>query len=135
MKITFRSLIPGINSLFSNKQSVLDREFTEQEIGAAFGHTLKKLREYKALTLTALSKAIDIPNPTINRYENGVNIPTITQAIKITDYFELSVELFVIMGLCGIYENMDIIPFYQKIMDTIQEARKQAVINKAKKRH
>lgn len=134
MKVAFKSILPSINALFSDKQDILNREFTEAEIGAAFGFTLKKLREYKGLSLTALSKEIDVPNPTINRYENGVNIPTITQAIKITDFFDLSIELFILMGLCAIYEETDIIAHYQRLQNAIQAAQRQAVIDRARKK-
>ena len=134
MKITFKSILPSFNKIFADKQAILDKEFTEAEISKAFGVTLKKLREFKGLSLTALSKEVDIPNPTINRYENGVNIPTITQAIKITDYFDLSIELFVLMGLCALYEGTDITVHYQRLQNALQEAQRQAVIDRARKK-
>lgn len=134
MKIAFKSVLPNINALFSDRQEILNREFTEEEISKAFGYTLKKLREYKGMSLTALSKEIDIPNPTINRYENGVNIPTITQAIKITDYFDLQIELFIIMGLCAIYEEADIINLYESLQKALKGAQRQAVLDRARKK-
>ena len=70
----------------------LSENFTEREIGKAFGNSLKKLRSHLKLSLNALSSLVDIPNPTINRYENGINIPTITQALKLSEFFHLSIE-------------------------------------------
>lgn len=76
-----------------------DLDFTELEIGKAFGKSLKALRKKKGFTLDELSKAVDIPNPTINRYENGINIPTITQALKLADFFEVTIEEMVARGI------------------------------------
>ena len=70
---------------------------------------------------------MDIPNPTINRYENGINIPTITQAVKLADYFDLSIELFIAMGLAAIYEDMDII-------EQVEKLERAMILARAKKR-
>lgn len=90
MRLKFQDLAP---SKFS------EREFTEAEISKAFGNSLKALRSYKKLSLNALSEKVDIPNPTINRYENGINIPTITQALKLTDFFNVTIEEMVVFGM------------------------------------
>lgn len=119
MKLKFDTILIGMGEKLNGKKEILDREYTEEEIGQAFGHTLKLLREYEDLSLKALSKEIDIPFQTINRYENGVNIPTITQAIKIADYFHMSIELFVIFGLTSIHEHIDVLPYYQKLKSAI----------------
>lgn len=123
MKIKFKNVLVGANEHLKLPKEVAEKEFTENEIGAAFGCTLKKLREYKGLSLNALSKAVDIPNPTINRYENGINIPTIAQAIKLADYFDLSIEIFVAMGLAVIYENTDIVAQYERLEKAMILAR------------
>lgn len=115
MKIRFKNILGSMGNQLHQKKDIIEREFTENEISEAFGYTIKKLREYKKLSLNALSKEVDIPNPTINRYENGINIPTITQAVKLADYFDLSIELCIIMGLAAIHENADIISQYKKL--------------------
>lgn len=127
MKIKFKNILVGADKRLHLKKEIAEREFTESEISAAFGYTLKKLREHKGLSLNALSKEVDIPNPTINRYENGINIPTITQAVKLADYFDLSIELFIAMGLAAIYEDMDII-------EQVEKLERAMILARAKKR-
>lgn len=75
------------------------KDFSEREISKAFGNSLKKLRWSRGLSLNALSEYTDMPNPTINRYENGINIPTITQALKLAQFFGVSVEEMIGFGL------------------------------------
>ena len=76
----------------------LSKQFTEAEIGKAFGSSLKKLRTHLKLSLNAFGALVDIPNPTINRYENGINIPAITQALKLAEFFHLSIEEMIFLG-------------------------------------
>lgn len=95
MKPTFRNTIYGV----SLPKELYEKDFTETEISKAFGFSLRKLRTYKNLSLNALSEKVDIPNPTINRYENGINIPTITQAIKLTEFFNVSIEEMILFGI------------------------------------
>ena len=108
MKLTFRNTIDGV----SFPKELCEKDFTETEISKAFGLSLRKLRTNKKLSLNALSEKIDIPNPTINRYENGINIPTITQAIKITEFFNVSIEEMIFFGI--IDENGEKITEYCK---------------------
>lgn len=109
MKLKFQNTISGI--------AIAEQEFTETQISRAFGRSLRALRTYKKLSLNALSEETDIPNPTINRYENGINIPTITQAIKLTDYFGVTIEEMIVFGVideCG-----------EKIVNLCQERENQ----------
>ena len=75
------------------------------EIAQCFGLALKTVRKIKGVSLAKMKKEIDIPSQTINRYENGINIPTIPQAIKIVTYFDLNIELFIFLGLAGLKEG------------------------------
>lgn len=115
MKIRFETLTFGFNGQLKGENSYAGREFDESELYKAFGHTLKTLREHKKLTLKKLSEEIEMPPQTINRYENGENIPTIIQALKIADYFNMSIELFILMGIIAIEENADILPLYDQL--------------------
>lgn len=123
MKVKFKNVLVGANNFLTVPKEVAEREFTENEIGEAFGYTIKELRKHKKLSLAALGKEVDLPAQTINRYENGINIPTITQAVKIADYFDLSIELFIAMGLAAIYENMDIVNQYERLEKAMILAR------------
>lgn len=134
MNIKFRDFLTIYVDLFPISPELLNREFTETEIANAFGVTLRALREHKNFSLNGLSAEIDIPNPTINRYENGINIPTITQAVKIVSFFNLPFEMFVLLGMCNIYEKMEIAKAYDKFQNDIAEAHKKAVINRAQRK-
>ena len=123
MKISFETLTFGFNSQLKSENPYKGREFDETELYKAFGYTLKKLREYKKLSLKSLGECIDMPPQTINRYENGTNIPTIIQALKIADFFNLSIELFILMGLIAIEENADILPLYDKLDEAMKIAK------------
>lgn len=96
MKIRFENY-------YGEGNAILDRDFEENEIAEAFGRSLKTLREYKKLSLRDLSKEVDIPNPTLSRYESGQNIPSITQGIKICGFFDMNIESFVQYGLMDKY--------------------------------
>lgn len=123
MKISFKNLLIGFDDILNMKGDFADREFDENEIGKAFGITLKALRASKKLSLKNLSNIIDIPDATINRYENGINIPTITQAIKISEFFEIPIEIFVLLGLEHMENPIDIAENYQKLLAAFAEAR------------
>ena len=134
MELKFRDIMTIYSDMFPISPTLLDQVFTEEEIGKAFGVTLRALRECKGYSLNALSREIDIPNPTINRYENGINIPTITQAVKIVAFFHMPFDMFLLLGICNIYENMPIAPAYEKFQNDMEERRRQRVINHAKTR-
>lgn len=118
MKLTFRNL----TLLFKNymdpakiDEKIMEREFTENEIGEAFGIALKALRTHKGYSIDKLAKLIDMQNSTLNRYENGLRVPSIAQAIKIADYFGVNIEMMVMMGLAAKEEGADIGTLYDQI--------------------
>lgn len=118
MKLTFRNL----TLLFKNymdpakiDEKIMEREFTENEIGEAFGIALKALRTHKGYSIDKLAKLIDMQNSTLNRYENGLRVPSIAQAIKIADYFGVNIEMMVMMGLAAKEEGADIGALYDQI--------------------
>ena len=118
MKLTFRNL----TLLFKNymdpakiDEKIMEREFTENEIGEAFGIALKALRTHKGYSIDKLAKLIDMQNSTLNRYENGLRVPSIAQAIKIADYFGVNIEMMVMMGLAAKEEGADIGTLYDQM--------------------
>ncbi len=68
----------------------------------AFGNSLTRIMQFTKTNPTFLSKKIEIPQQTIYRYAIGENEPTISQAIKICNYFNLTLNAFI---NCGIIEN------------------------------
>lgn len=136
MKLKYKDLLAGQVEIFKVRlpnPEILEREFDETELARAFGLTLKTLRNYKKMSLNALSQEVGIPNPTINRYENAVNIPTIPQAMKLSSYFGMSVELFTVFGLANINDGMDIVEYYEKIISAFERTKREVVIARAKK--
>ena len=53
---------------------------------------LKKLREKKKLSQIALSMKIGVSQEIISQYELGTTLPTVTNLIKLADYFNCSLE-------------------------------------------
>ena len=123
MKIRFETLTFGFNGQLKGDNPYAGREFDESELYKAFGYTLKILREHKKLTLKKLGEEIEMPPQTINRYENGENIPTIIQALKIADYFNMSIELFILMGIIAIEESADILPLYNQLDKAMEKLK------------
>ncbi|UYY90714.1 helix-turn-helix domain-containing protein [Weissella confusa] len=64
---------------------------------------LKKLRNDKGETLSALSKQVGISQPTLSRYESGDRKPKYEQLIKLADYYGVSVPY--LQGATDIKEN------------------------------
>lgn len=56
---------------------------------------LKELRQAKGMTRAQLSKAIDIPERTIARWENSETDMYLRTAIKLSEFFEVSLDEFV----------------------------------------
>lgn len=105
MKTVVRDILGDIIERIPNNcrnDAIFDSQIDESEIGQAFGLALKAARKVKDVSLIKLSEAVDIPNPSISRYENGLVVPTIPQAVKLTAYFGLNIELFIYIGLLGL---------------------------------
>lgn len=137
MKLTFKDILFSNESLetlqslelTNSKESDLEAfELTENEIGNAFGKSLKELRLYKKLSLAKLGKLIDIPPQTLNRYEHGINIPTITQALKISSFFEINNETMILYGLIPYKKDFNIIKHYEIRQLTLKFYREQGII-------
>lgn len=134
MKIKFKNLLLGFDDILEMKNNFTDQEFDEIEIGKAFGIALKELRKHKNLSLKSLGNSVDIIDSTINRYENGINIPTITQAIKIADFFDLPIEVFILLGLDHLQNNIDIPKSYEMLLSAFDKMRKDIAVARARKK-
>ena len=71
----------------------------EIHIKKAFGKSLKELRKHCNITQQALAEEVLIANQSISVYERGESAPTIAQALRITHYFGLTIDDFIIYGL------------------------------------
>lgn len=113
MKVKLKDLIVLWKDCLPNiSEDVLNVELDETQIAQCFSIALKELRRYKKISLQALADIVEIPNPSISRYENGLVVPTIPQAIKLTAFFELPIELFICLGLVGV-EGGNLIDIYK----------------------
>lgn len=56
-----------------------------------FSKTLKKLRTDNNLTQEQLAKSVDIATSTIAMYENGSRLPSLSSAIKISNFFNVPI--------------------------------------------
>ena len=72
---------------------------TDEQVAKAFSSTIKAIRKYKELSLTEVSRSTGIPFQTIARYENGENIPSFIQMLKITQFFHIHLETILRIGL------------------------------------
>ena len=86
-------------------------DIQEEDIAKAFGHSLFELRKFCKLSLIQLGKQLNMPNQTLSADENGIRIPSIIQALKITAFFEIPLETFILCGLKA--TPMDIIEYYE----------------------
>lgn len=111
-------------------ENYLDIELDENEIIKAFGAALKAMREIEKESLNTLSKEIDIPNPTINRYENGINAPTIPQIVKILAHYKIPFEMYVFLGIAKL-KGVDIEAWYRVCRNLVENYQKQ---NRAQRR-
>lgn len=57
-----------------------------------FGKRLKLLREQKELPLSKLAEDLDTTKSALSRYENGKMEPGLTALIKISEYFNVTLD-------------------------------------------
>ncbi len=57
-----------------------------------FNIILKELREKKGLSQTELSQCLDIARSTLSNYESGQSEPILCNLIKISNFFECSID-------------------------------------------
>lgn len=96
MKIEFNKFL-GAQDIPELNMNV---ELEELDCAKAFGLSLRRLRKMNNLTLVELSEKVEIPNPTLNRYESGYNLPSIFMALKIANFFDVNIEQMIIAGIC-----------------------------------
>ena len=91
----------GASASQERAQSVVNHlpQLTDEQIKKGFGNSLKELRAHLGITQVLLEEATQIPRQSLSVYERGEILPTISQAYKITRFFRLSIEDFIIYGL------------------------------------
>jgi transcriptional regulator with XRE-family HTH domain len=66
-----------------------------------FGKNLRFLRKHNKITLVELSESIDIGKSTLSDYENNKTLASIDAIIKVSLYFNISIDVLII----PIYRN------------------------------
>lgn len=56
---------------------------------------IRELREEKGLSQSALASEINTSQRNIGRWENGENEPTYSQLVKLSDFFECSIDYLI----------------------------------------
>lgn len=56
---------------------------------------LKELRKKRGISQIEIAKAIDIPQTSYSRYEQGICDPSISTLIKLADFFNISIDTLV----------------------------------------
>ena len=65
---------------------------------------LKDLRTQRKVSQNALAEALSVSRQTINSIENGKFDPSLTLAMKLTRYFEVSLDEIFVLSLIHISE-------------------------------
>ena len=119
MKLTFRNL----TLLFKNymdpakiDEKVMEREFTENEIGEAFGIALKALRTHKGYSIDKLAKPVEASSSSSGRYRDPYEtIATVCrtagQILALLDPFFSEIEIdeaagTLTLGYASVIENV-----------------------------
>ena len=91
----------GYNRATMTIQDLIDivGDISDGTMRMAFGRRLKRLREHTNTTQNDLAIATGVPRQSISVYERGETAPTVTQAIRITNYFKLTIDDFILFGL------------------------------------
>ena len=71
-----------------------------------FGKNLRKIRNEKGITLTRLASEIYVDRITLGLYEQGKRIPSLENAIILSNYFGVSIRE--LCGLSSVYEVQEI---------------------------
>lgn len=119
------------NYNFNGKSFILNEngQFPENVLIEAFSTALKDIRKETKVSAAKLSKEIGIPQQTLSAYENGTNIPSLLQAIRICAFFQCSIDDFIAYGM-GIDTNgIDPAEYYLIML----ENRKNIVLDKNEK--
>lgn len=55
-------------------------------------HTLKELRKKKGISQKELAKVVGIDQSAVSKYERGVQLPELQIAMRISDYFDVTLD-------------------------------------------
>lgn len=95
------------------------------KIVSNFVESLKELMLYENLTNDKLGKAIGLSKETVSHWKNGKNDIHLSNALKLADYFNCSLEF--LMGRTTIrlsYTPKPCPPFYQRLLEVMKERGK-----------
>lgn len=62
---------------------------------STFSNRFKELRKQKEINQKELAKILEVSQAQISMWENGINEPTVTNIIKICDYFNVCADYLI----------------------------------------
>ena len=86
-----------------------------------FNETLKDLMIEKSFNTTNLSKIANIEAPTIYAYLNSSNLPSLENAIKLSDVFEVSIDYLLGITTINIIPTKHSTNFYKNYKELLEE--------------
>ena len=97
-------------------------EISDERAAEAIATGLKEIRKRRGYTLKEVEKETEIPNPTISRYENKENIPSIVQTLKLCTFYDITIDEILLAGLMGEEDRNDFFDELEKSEKENQEA-------------
>ena len=91
-----------------------------------FKKILKSLRQQNRLTQKSLGEALGYGYTAVSNYESGRNEPSISNLVKLADYFHVSVD-FLIGHTCDVNNET-------KYLNEIKAAKINSIIDEAKEK-
>lgn len=71
----------------------------EEEAAKAFAVAIKELRKYLRYTLKQVENGTGINFQSIARYEKGENIPSLTHALRIAEFYKIDIYNILLAGI------------------------------------
>ena len=97
------------------------------------GDKLRTIRNQKGLSLRKVGEAIEIPFNTLSAYERNVIQPSIDNAAKISQLFEVPIEYFIIGDRSSLeFRDRELLDLFHTI-DSMEKQDKRVVKNYIRK--
>lgn len=87
-----------------------------------FKYRLKKLRKERKITQSQLAEKFKFTDATINRYEKGVNEPTLETLVKIAKFFNVTTDY--LLGFEPVNKNIPESEFTQEQQQVVELIKK-----------
>lgn len=83
------------------------------------GEKIKSLRQAKKLSQRAMAKDLNITNPTISMWENGIRNPDTHTLTELSKYFNVPISYFFEDQKNDLNKPIEIMPYHQEVIDLV----------------